>query len=99
MSSTLPQFEYFKQRWVVPYAGWTLTGHSRAMERTGFVLHEIGVVLDAGVDLRCSPAWLAVDLEPIFVSHGHIDHMNALPALLRHTGGDVPLRTCLRLHQ
>ena len=90
MSSTLPQFEYFKQRWVVPYAGWTLTGHSRAMERTGFVLHEIGVVLDAGVDLPLQSSLAGSGPRAIFVSHGHIDHMNALPALLRHTGGDAP---------
>ena len=30
---------------------WTIAGHSRARERTGFILPEIGVVLDAGVDL------------------------------------------------
>jgi len=52
MSSTLPQFQYFKERWKVPLSGgWVLSGHSRALERTGFLLSAgpLTLVLDAGV--------------------------------------------------
>ena len=90
MSRTLPQHEYFKHRWRVPHTEWTLAGHSRAMERTGFFLPEIGVVLDAGVDLPLQSSLVGNGVRAILVSHGHIDHMNALPALLRHCGDGAP---------
>jgi ribonuclease BN (tRNA processing enzyme) len=60
------------------------------MERTGFFLPEIGVVLDAGVDLPLQSSLVGNGVRAILVSHGHIDHMNALPALLRHCGDGAP---------
>jgi len=62
-----------------------MTGHSRALERTGFFVDTINVVLDAGVDL---PLNSGKNPAAIFVTHGHIDHMNALPMLLRQSHGD-----------
>mmetsp|Transcript_19540 Transcript_19540/g.52674 ORF Transcript_19540/g.52674 Transcript_19540/m.52674 type:complete len:408 (+) Transcript_19540:186-1409(+) len=81
MSKTLPQREHHAHAYTLPVSGWTLTGHSRALERSGFFLHEPRIVLDAGVDLPC-PSFAVP--RAILVTHGHIDHMNALPMLLRH---------------
>lgn len=84
-----PQTEYFRQSWKIPTSGstdtipWTLSGHSRAMERTGFWIPEIRVMLDAGVDLPMQVS--GGSPQAILVTHGHIDHMNALPQLLRHS--------------
>lgn len=61
---------------------WTLSGHSRALERTGFVLEEPRIFLDAGVGWR-NPTSTP---EAILVTHGHIDHVNSLPLLLRCNG-------------
>lgn len=86
-SSFSRQSEYFKSFWKIPGTEWTVTGHSRGLERTGFYIPELCVMLDAGVDLPTHSARLAA----IMITHGHIDHMNALPMLLRHLrDGDPP---------
>ena len=45
MSATLPQFGYFERKWRLPGTDVTITGHSKAMERTGFLLEPLCVVL------------------------------------------------------
>lgn len=89
--SSLPQGSYFPCSWKIPgNSGWSITGHSRALERTGFLIPELRVVLDAGVDVPTD----AGSSRPaaILITHGHIDHMNALPMLLRHkNAGDPPV--------
>ena len=46
-----PQASYWRHRWKVPNSSWTLSGHSRALERTGFVVEsaKAKIFLDAGV--------------------------------------------------
>mmetsp|Transcript_72427 Transcript_72427/g.223803 ORF Transcript_72427/g.223803 Transcript_72427/m.223803 type:complete len:465 (-) Transcript_72427:116-1510(-) len=79
-----PQAGYWRHRWRLPGAGssWTLSGHSRSLERTGFCIEEARIFLDAGVGWR-DPTSTPV---AILVTHGHIDHVNALPLLLRCNG-------------
>lgn len=88
MSSTLPQHKYFEVSWELPVPGrWRLSGHSRALERSGFLLEGQGVrfMLDAGIDVpNFSPP------DAIFVTHTHIDHCNALPMLVRHSKEGSP---------
>lgn len=75
-----PQAGMWRHRWRIPGTkSWTLTGHSRSMERSGFMLEELKIMFDAGVATKdLSPA-----LDAILLTHGHIDHINALPMLLR----------------
>lgn len=81
MSTTLPQWSFFQQEYHFP-TNWKLSGHSRALERTGFLLagNGIKIVLDAGIDM---PDFSAPDL--ILLTHSHIDHCNSLPMLYRLT--------------
>mmetsp|Transcript_7838 Transcript_7838/g.11456 ORF Transcript_7838/g.11456 Transcript_7838/m.11456 type:complete len:374 (-) Transcript_7838:4-1125(-) len=77
----LPQYSFFQASYQIPGTNWTITGHSRALERTGFWIPELRVVLDAGIDL---PTGSGARPLAVMVTHGHIDHCNALPMLLRH---------------
>lgn len=82
MTSTLPQFKFFENSFSLPGTSWKLTGHSRAMEKTGFLLTGGGakIALDAGVDI---PGTSTLDM--ILLTHSHIDHCNALPLLYRYS--------------
>ena len=78
----VPQYSYFRASYDIPGTdNWQMTGHSRALERTGFWIPQLGIVLDAGVDL---PTNAGCQPKAILITHGHIDHCNALPMLLRH---------------
>lgn len=46
---------------------WTLQGHSKAGERTGFWIEQLRICLDAGLSTYRSP-------RAIFISHSHTDH-------------------------
>ena len=89
MSSTLPQQAFWdsSRKWLIPQTTWTLEGHSRAMERTGFLMTCDGgrVMLDGGVVFGSPEAQAP---QALCITHGHIDHANALPMLLRHTLAD-----------
>jgi len=96
-STLLPQSNYFQSVWKIPGgsadSSWSISGHSRALERTGFWIPELRVMLDAGVDL---PTSSGARPAAILITHGHIDHMNALPMLLRHMeeGDAEPVHVC-----
>lgn len=76
-----PQGAFWANKWRIPGTTWTLRGHSRALERTGFWIAEAQVCLDCGVDLP-SPETPAPRV--LLVTHSHIDHANALPMMFRH---------------
>jgi len=63
-------------------AKWTLQGHSKAGERTGFWLNPLRIVLDAGVVTNRHP-------NAIFITHSHVDHSWNLPWIY---GARTPLK-------
>ena len=63
---------------------WTLQGHSKAGERTGFWLHPEKIVLDAGLSTYRQP-------KAVYLTHKHIDHTGALPYILTARSGLRPV--------
>lgn len=61
--------------WQIPNTKYTITGHSRAGERTGFCIKSLGVFFDAGLSAWCPCKY-------IFISHSHTDHSFALPMMI-----------------
>lgn len=78
--SVNPQSAYWRHNYKIPGTRWTLSGHSRALERSGFFIKELKIFLDAGVAFHNSSNG---NSHAILVTHTHIDHINALPMLLR----------------
>jgi ribonuclease Z len=56
-------------------SGWTIQGHSRAGERTGFAIKDLGIVLDGGLASFKSP-------KALFITHSHCDHTLCIPQLV-----------------
>ncbi|CAD7959910.1 unnamed protein product [Amoebophrya sp. A25] len=91
-----PQAGFWRHTWKLKGSSsskYTLSGHSRSLERTGFVINELNIFLDAGVGWKVDTP----NPEAILVTHGHIDHINALPMLLR-CGPATPYVFVPRLH-
>ena len=63
---------------------WSLQGHSKAGTRTGFLLHPLKILLDAGISTRCVP-------RAVFITHKHVDHTSALPFTLTGRTGIRPV--------
>jgi ribonuclease Z len=55
--------------------GFTIRGHSRGSERSGFYIPELNLFLDAGIQSYFNPDY-------IFITHCHTDHSFALPMIL-----------------
>ena len=53
---------------------WALQGYSKAGERTGFLLHPIKVLLDAGMNTSIVPT-------AAVITHSHCDHTLNLPTI------------------
>jgi ribonuclease Z len=56
---------------------YTIRGVSVGGIYTSLLVSELGIVLDAGI-----PARSLAGIDTIFLSHGHVDHIGALPAML-----------------
>lgn len=61
---------------------WTLQGHSKAGERTGFWIKELKACLDAGLSTNQQPKYL-------FISHTHSDHAFSWPCIIGRYFPDV----------
>lgn len=66
---------YWNQKWSIPNTSWTIMGYSRASHRTGFYIHELSLMIDAGPQLSLFP-------ETILITHCHADHIASLPFML-----------------
>lgn len=66
-------FKFFwTKTYPIPGTSWTLRGYSRAAFRTGFFISELGIMLDAGPQIRNKP-------DHVFITHTHADHIAQLP--------------------
>lgn len=63
---------FWSTTYQIPGTPWTLKGYSRAAFRTGFYIPDLGLMLDAGPQLRGKP-------EHILITHTHGDHIAQLP--------------------
>jgi ribonuclease Z len=70
--------------WPVPNTPWTLQGHSRGSERTGFCIPELHVALDAGISSY-------MGLQTALLTHSHGDHASQLPSMA-HSNKRVTIR-------
>lgn len=77
-------------RWPIPGSPWSLQGHSRAGERTGFWIPELRLFFDMGLPSKRHPA-------AILATHSHSDHSIAVPELAMGSGGRSSLsdRPCI----
>jgi len=67
--------EIWKHREPLFGTHFTISGHSRAAERTGFYIPELSLLLDAGISTFHSPLIVAI-------THCHADHCIGLPGIL-----------------
>lgn len=66
--------QFWDKEWQIS-SGLTLSGYSRAADRTGFSIKELGVFLDAGVSSYRPPKYC-------FITHCHADHCFQLPMIM-----------------
>lgn len=67
----------------LPVLNWSLQGHSRGAERTGFWIPELSLGLDGGISCRRR-------LHNVLVSHCHKDHACEVPFLALGRAGPLP---------
>ena len=60
--------------WQIEGTEYTISGHSRSGERTGFCLNTQGIFFDAGMYSSTTPKF-------VFLTHSHTDHAFALPMM------------------
>ena len=58
---------FWRKQRNIPGTNYTLTGHSRAAEKTGFRIIELDIALDAGIASYQDIKW-------VFLTHTHMDH-------------------------
>ncbi|KNC86869.1 hypothetical protein SARC_01015 [Sphaeroforma arctica JP610] len=66
---------HWQKIWSIPNTPWTIKGYSRSAYRTGFIIPELNVMLDAGPQHFSTP-------HTVLVTHAHIDHIANLPLTL-----------------
>ena len=59
----------------LPNSNLTIRGYSRGSEKTCFYIPQLELFLDAGIGLPFNP-------KVLLITHGHSDHLQALPMLL-----------------
>lgn len=67
-----PRSIFWKKELKLPGTSWTMTGYSRCAYRTGFYIHGLNIMLDAGPQSFKKP-------DNIFITHTHGDHIAELP--------------------
>jgi ribonuclease Z len=59
----------------IPNSLFTLKGHSRGSEKTGFFIPQLKLMFDAGITTPYDP-------QMVLITHCHLDHSQALPMIL-----------------
>lgn len=78
-------YDLWDYEYKLPDTQFTLRGHSRGGERTGFYISQLKLFLDAGVQSYFVP-------QTILITHCHADHSFAMPMLV--TGLSSQLKEC-----
>lgn len=67
-----PRAVFWKTEFKIPGTPWIMSGYSRSAYRTGFFIHGLNIMLDAGPQSFKKP-------DHIFITHCHGDHIAELP--------------------
>ena len=67
-----PMQVFWKTEFKLPGTPWIMSGYSRSAYRTGFFIHGLNIMLDAGPQSFKKP-------DHIFITHCHGDHIASLP--------------------
>lgn len=67
-----PRSVFWKTEFKIPGTPWIMSGYSRSAYRTGFFIHGLNIMLDAGPQSFKKP-------DHIFITHCHGDHIAELP--------------------
>lgn len=72
-----PMQVFWKTEFKLPNTPWIMSGYSRSAYRTGFFIHGLDIMLDAGPQSFKKP-------DHIFITHSHGDHIASLPFTMIH---------------
>jgi ribonuclease Z len=76
----------------LPNTPYTISGHSRAAERTSFYVPELGILFDAGISTYHSP-------KIVLITHCHSDHCCMLPMVITNWKSSEPFRVIVPFSQ
>lgn len=78
--------------WNIPGTPWDIVGYSRACYRTGFYIHHLDLMIDAGPQKTGNP-------KTILITHCHADHIASIPFTLINPEGEKSSPSDVFIHE